>query len=181
MNLIMLDTINVYDGMIAPSELEHVNKLVNDKGYTFGWKSHDDKEYRHWNCNFGDKNRTRQNDELNQEEIPELLWNIWSRINKKNLRLIRVYSNAYTYGTEGAFHQDSPDSNYYTHLIYLNNNWNPDYAGETVFMHNAEIIKAVLPKYGRLVIFPGNIWHAARSVSHLCPEARKILVFKGMT
>jgi len=180
MKLVMTNNINVYDGMITPNELEQINKLIDDKGYTFGWKSHEDKEYRHWNCNFGDKDKKHEFDELKQNEIPELLWNIWSRINKKNLRLIRVYSNAYTYGTEGSFHLDSPVPENLTYLIYLNKDWNPDYAGETVFMYNNEIIKAVLPKYGRLVIFPGNIWHAARSVSHLCPQARKILVYKAM-
>ena len=66
-----------------------------------------------------------------------------------------------------------------THLIYLNEEWNIDWGGETVFVINGEIEKAVIPKYGRLIIFPGNIYHAARSVSKFCPVARQIIVFKG--
>lgn len=175
-----MDNINVYDGMITPTELEVINNIIELKGFTFGWKSHVNKEYRHWHCNFGDKEKTQKTDEIKKEELPLPLWNLWERINIHKKRLIRVYSNAYTYGTEGTLHVDSPVPDNFTYLIYLNKKWEAEYAGETVFFDKGEIIKSVLPKYGRLVVFPGNIWHAARSVSRYCPEVRKIIVYKGI-
>jgi hypothetical protein len=42
-----------------------------------------------------------------------------------------------------------------------------------------DVIKAILPKYGRMTIFPGKIKHVGRAVSRSCPVARRVLVMKG--
>ncbi len=49
----------------------------------------------------------------------------------------------------------------------------------TVFLgENDEIIKAVLPRSNRAVIFPSTLQHAGRAVSRKCTVLRKTLIFK---
>ena len=66
-----------------------------------------------------------------------------------------------------------------TYLIYVNEQWDRDWAGETVFFDGHNILKAVLPKWNRLVIFPSAMDHCARSVSRICSKLRVILVYKS--
>ena len=68
-----------------------------------------------------------------------------------------------------------------TIIVYLNKEWNIDWAGETVlYDSNKEIEKAVLPKEGRVFAFDSRILHAARPVSRACPALRSVLVFKTL-
>jgi hypothetical protein len=93
--------------------------------------------------------------------------------------LIRCYLNGYTYGTDSYFHLDSQRPDEHTTVIYVNDYWDPDWAGETVFLDaRDEIVKSVLPKVNRAIIFPANMKHAARGVSRQCPVLRKTLIFK---
>ena len=68
-----MNDINVYDGMISVNELDEINNLIDRKGFTFGWKSHINKEYRHWHCNFADKEKTQKTDEVKKEDIPDIM------------------------------------------------------------------------------------------------------------
>lgn len=93
--------------------------------------------------------------------------------------LIRCYLNGYTYGTDSYFHFDSQRPDEHTTIVYMNDYWDPDWAGETVFLDvHDEILKSVLPKANRAIIFPANVKHAARGVSRQCPVLRKTLIFK---
>ena len=47
------------------------------------------------------------------------------------------------------------------------------------FDEDEDVIKAILPRYGRMTIFPGNIKHVGRGVSRICPTIRRVLVLKG--
>jgi len=64
----------------------------------------------------------------------------------------------------------------------LNPNWKRDYYGETTFFEknsdNTDIVAQVKPKYGRLVIFDGNIPHSARPPSFTFTGARLSFVTK---
>ena len=94
--------------------------------------------------------------------------------------LVRAYSNAHTYGVEGYIHRDSKFSTDETCIIYVEKDWKAEWAGETVFFNDDEdVVKAVLPRYGRMTIFPGNVKHAGRGVSRICPTIRRVLVLKG--
>ncbi len=67
-----------------------------------------------------------------------------------------------------------------TAIIYINRGWNPNWAGETtIFNPSGEIIRAILPKWGRLLIFPSNSYHVGRAVSRICPQLRTVIVFKA--
>jgi hypothetical protein len=101
-------------------------------------------------------------------------------------RLCRGYFNGYTYGTDAYLHRDvdyskfpaDRECNMETVLFYLNDEWDPNYGGETVFVEKENIIKSVLPKQGRAICFDSNIYHGARPLSRKCFKLRQVLVFK---
>lgn len=94
--------------------------------------------------------------------------------------LIRCYLNGYTYGTDGYVHSDSERPDEHTTILYITDYWEPDWAGETVFVDDdGDIIRAVLPRRNRAVVFPAGIQHAGRSVSRKCMLLRKTLIFKS--
>lgn len=93
--------------------------------------------------------------------------------------VIRSYANGYTYGTDGYFHQDSQRPDEDTIIIYMVDDWRPDWAGETVFLSiETEPLLSVLPGPNRVVVAPSSMLHAARAVSRLCPTLRRTLMFK---
>jgi len=173
--------ISVTDNFLSAEDLDKANTIISNKGFTFGWKSNmKNKDYMHWNCILGGSTTYSVVKEIAESEVDPFIWSIWNRINSTKRKLVRVYSNAYTYGTEGTLHKDSTHYESKTHMIYLNSKWQPDWAGETTFFNNDEISLAILPKPGRLIQFDGTIFHAARSVSRFCPEVRKVLVYKSI-
>ena len=106
-------------------------------------------------------------------------WQLVQRMHLPGNLLIRCYLNGYTYGTDGYFHTDSERLDEHTIVLFMNDYWEPDWAGETVFLgEDDEIIKAVLPRRNRAVIFPSNLRHAGRAVSRKCTILRRTLIFK---
>lgn len=92
---------------------------------------------------------------------------------------MRCYANAHTFGIEGYPHTDSRKPGNVTTIFYINPQWKPEWAGETVFINDlGDIAHAVLPRPGRAVVFDGTIVHSARAVTRLCPALRVTLMFK---
>jgi hypothetical protein len=126
-----------------------------------------------------------------EQKNPEVAW-IWKKINQiipsqtgRPRTLVRAYINGYTYGTDGYAHRDDEwikakhniDSE--TFIVYLNEKWDKDWAGETViYNEDGEIEKSVLPKHGRILIFDSTKQHAARPLSRLYKGLRLIMTFK---
>tara|TARA_R110002153_G_scaffold7687_1_gene34344 strand:- start:65 stop:919 length:855 start_codon:yes stop_codon:yes gene_type:complete len=98
------------------------------------------------------------------------------------LKIERVYASANPYGTVHESHKDyEVDSNGgITVMYYLNDNWNLNLSGETVFYDtdNYDIQKSVIPKPGRVLIFDGLIEHCAREVRRDVNDLRMVLTFK---
>jgi hypothetical protein len=155
---------------------------VERRGWQYGWRSNKMLGFGHWNIVLSDSKVER---EEVYHEVPECIRKLWDYIQPRFLPtspvLVRAYANAHTYGVEGYIHRDSKFDEDHTVIIYYERDWKPEYAGETVFFNKTQddIIRAVLPKYGRMAIFPGNIRHAGRGVSRICPVARRVLVLKG--
>jgi SM-20-related protein len=105
----------------------------------------------------------------------------WHRLRHAYLSdsvLLHCYLSGYMHGAQGYVHTD-PCVDHYTALVYMNDRWEPDWAGETVFLDERdEIVKSVLPKKNRVVIVPAHFRCADRSVSKKCPVLRKTLIFK---
>ena len=188
--------IQVIDGMFTDTQLNMLQKSNND--LTYGWKSNGQytNDPGHWNkLIVGQANQTKNSKDLQNEIefVTSDLYSIWERVQVATGKrdLLRCYFNGYTYGTEGYLHVDAtqdlvnyPEDNYSqeTVLIYCSPHaeWDPDWAGETVFMSadKKEVLFSSLPHSYRTVIFDASIPHVARSVSRAYKDLRKILVFK---
>jgi SM-20-related protein len=175
------------------SQLKKIQSKYVDSGLTYGWKANHEKSYDqgHWNRKI--LNNSRQFP-FDHEKMPYIdrhpeIKNLWvliqNFIGKRSL--LRTYINSYTFGTDGYAHKDDiwiakkfgEDSLSETVIVYLNEKWNIDWAGETViFDQDLEIEKSILPKYGRILIFDSNKLHAARPISRACSILRTVLVFK---
>jgi Rps23 Pro-64 3,4-dihydroxylase Tpa1-like proline 4-hydroxylase len=88
-----------------------------------------------------------------------------------------TYINSLQYGDTSFSHKDANHINVegknktITSILYLNKEWKDEWQGETLF-YDDEIAYAVLPKFGRLVVFDGEIKHSARPPSRICFEKR---------
>ena len=167
-----------------------------ESGMKFGWKSNKDKSYDHghWTHNIFYPNPFHPIDVYNSPYIvhhPEIA-SVWELVRTKfdgPRALGTVYLNGYTYGTDAYIHIDNTgylnregaEINCETAVLYTNDSWTADWAGETVILdeHN-EIEASVLPKPGRILIFDGLKPHGARPVSRACPELRQTLAFKAI-
>jgi Rps23 Pro-64 3,4-dihydroxylase Tpa1-like proline 4-hydroxylase len=95
----------------------------------------------------------------------------------------RTMINAYKYSDVLSIHDDGNQNGFknITALIYGNSNWDANWGSETVFFDkigsDAEIIKSILPKPGRLVLFDAKIPHTGRVPSSMFPNYRYSLVY----
>jgi Rps23 Pro-64 3,4-dihydroxylase Tpa1-like proline 4-hydroxylase len=115
------------------------------------------------------------------------LLELWKKVKKElptNIRLIRSYINAHTYGVEDAIHTDEIHiKKGLTVIIYLCNNWYPEWFGQTIFFesldkHNNEIVQSVIPKFNRMLIFDKNIPHCVSPLSRKFVGVRLTCMFK---
>lgn len=194
--------IRIYENFFLEKDID-ILKSAATLEYKPNWKANPKKnyDYGHWNkLVLGNEFETDDPmydafNELNYDDPLQIaLIPLWETIQKKigSRRARRIYFNAYTYGTEGYIHLDQRDLNQNlfssnsitaqeTILCYSNVNWEPDWAGETLFFapkSEDTIVAASLPKFNRVVHFSGSVPHVARSVSRICPVARTVLVFK---
>jgi hypothetical protein len=175
----------VYDDLFDVNSIEKCVDWLDKANWTYGWPSNAKMIYGHWNVDIAKGNRHNTTDV--SSNLPDEFANIWEQLKNKifddTTVLVRCYSNRHTFGTEGYIHTDTEMNNSATCVIYLDKEWKPNWGGETTFytQDNTEIIKAVLPKFARAVIFPGNINHCARSITRICPNVRTTLMFKVIT
>lgn len=157
--------------------------------WSYGWQSIvGEAPFCHWNHEFLKTRRDNSIDHsylLMEDDELAPLRHVWLKLKAGPLKghaLVRCYANAHTFGVEGYPHFDAKEAGHFTTIFYINPVWKPEWAGETVFFNaDADIDKAVLPRPGRMVTFPGTILHAARAVSRACPAMRVTLMFKTRT
>lgn len=174
--------------------LRRIIKRYAVSGLRYGWKSNNEKTYDHghWNNLII---RCLKDDVFDMGETPMIqnhpdiitLWDKIKHITGSDKILMRCYINGYTYGTDAYAHADDiwypqrygADCKSETTLIYLNEKWDIDWAGETVIFDGNDIEKSILPKFGRTLVFDSRKMHAARPVSRACPALRLIIAFKA--
>lgn len=174
--------IKVKDDIIDTKELDKALAYIDKANWSYGWPSNTNMPYGHWNVDF---TRTPKNNPTDVTALlsPEIA-PIWSHVNKQffngQARLVRSYANRHTFGTEGYIHTDTNRKEDQTCVIYMDKEWKADWGGETAFYDKdiTEIVKATIPKYGRVVVFPGDIPHCAKPISRICPKVRTTLMFK---
>ena len=87
--------------------------------------------------------------------------------------------NCFSYSDSPRVHIDSHSDKGLTYLIYLNEYWDVNMGGETVFVSDdGEIIQSVTPKPGRLIKFQSNILHLGRPPVKHANTNRYSLVFQ---
>lgn len=175
------DKIRCFDDQIPEEILIDSIKDAESVGWHYGWRSNRKLGFGHWNVVLSDSKIEREDV---YHTVPKSIQRLWDYIQPRFMPttpvLVRAYCNAHTYGVEGYKHHDSQLPTDLTCVIYYEKDWKSEWAGETVFFNDDDdVIKAILPRYGRMSIFPGHIYHAGRGVSRICPVARKVLVLKG--
>lgn len=176
----------------ADSIIRLAKKKYADRGLVYGWKSNVNKAYDfgHWNSTILSSSKYHYYDHglmpyLNNHSELKIIWDLIQ--NKIGSRaLLRVYVNGYTFGTDAYYHVDDNwitnkhgDVLTETIIVYLNDEWQADWGGETSILNDEnEIETSILPKKNRALIFNSNKLHSARPLSRICPELRTVLVFK---
>lgn len=80
----------------------------------------------------------------------------------KDCRLHQIMANCNRFGDYAFAHIDMHSPSYYSVLVYANRCWQMEWGGETYFCNeNKEVEECVIPKPGRIAIFPSNVWHIA--------------------
>ena len=95
--------------------------------------------------------------------------------NKENVIISRCYINSHTLGFPGSWHKDGKPafrqnsaSNAFTVLMFINNNWNINFDGQTSFFlndGNIDSIEYIQSKLGRIVVFYPHVTHKACEIS----------------
>lgn len=174
---------HVIENFLDEEIYETLSKIADRGSYTPGWKSAKKSDpHGHWNINFPKAHAGSANLADISYALPDNLKVAWDYVKEKyslqDMKLLRCYINAHTYGVDGYTHRDSSRDDEWTVVLYLVDNWHMDWAGETIVIENNDIVKSVIPKRNRALIFPGNNLHAARAVSRLCYGLRRTLMFK---
>lgn len=165
-----------------PNKLaDEVSDHVNGHHWKYGWPSNKSMGYAHWNKNFAQDSGGSTNGLDIANKLSEPISSVWNHIRAQHLsdvKLIRCYANAHTYGVEGYPHTDSNRPADRTLVLYLNKEWRREWGGETIVYDDQDIVHAEIPKFNHGIIFPGNQFHVARGVTRICPALRMTLMFK---
>jgi hypothetical protein len=128
-------------------------------------------------------NTVEEGEEITNKAFADL----WVEVKKhlpENIRLHRGYVNAHSYGVEDCIHIDETDIyEGLTVIVYLCHAWYPEWFGQTCFYQSTnkvsnEIVKSVLPKYNRMVIFDKNVAHSVSPLSRRFAGLRLSAMYK---
>lgn len=177
-------SIQVFDDAVPGDLYEEIAKAASRIPWQWGWRAKNPAaRYWHHEIARGEKTNTqdvtenvrkhpfdgfiRYVDWLRSEAVPE------------ETRLLRLYMNAHTFGTDGSPHTDTTRNDELTAVLFLNRAWEAEFGGETVVFDAAgEIEQAVMPKHNRLLTFPSDRLHAPRPLSKMFLGLRMVLVAK---
>lgn len=150
----------VYDDVFTQEELNHFLEKIDQGVYNYHPPGHDSEDNVMWILGLDVSNLLKSD-----------LWSILHEAvtittGSKSYHPYDVSCNNIQTWHHPKTHQDCLDyENDYTLLVYLTPNWTENYYGETIFYNDDEIFAVVRPRFGRLVVFHGTIWHSARPPS----------------
>lgn len=173
---------HIQNDVFTKAELQDCIDWLDAASWKFGWKSNVAKDHGHWNVDIGKGGR--HNTVSIEHNLPDIFMEVWHKVNNAFFNgegtLVRCYANRHTYGTEGYIHTDTERVADRTCVIYLNEEWDANWGGETAFFtpDKSDIIASVLPRFGRVAIFDGNVPHCARALTKEFNGVRTTLMFK---
>ena len=159
--------------------------------WTYGKHSNvNTRNVRNWHLPFAGARQSDFKEEQKpcEEELKKtnrLLYNIWKVIQgritpQSNTTLYRCYANAHCALNPGEIHIDSQSDRALTLVIFVCDDWKAEWGGELIVYERdkSEIMKAIMPKRGRAVLFPGLYPHIAHAPPQWCQELRVTLMYK---
>lgn len=174
------------DNFLSDADYGALREYVQAQPMLYGSKSNSRTDpHGHWSWKPLHDHRENLADLTNK--LPKELSIAWDTIKiplaikpSSNPAVIRCYANGYTYGTDGYFHRDSDRNDEQTVIVYICDEWNPDWAGETMWQTDSMFggYASVMPAPNRALILPSNVMHCARAVSRKCNALRTTLMFK---
>lgn len=173
------DMILIFDNYLDKQEIDtnyfYFRDLVS---WNFMGSGRDINKWRKFNYKLNFKNKIEKKLKKQTESILKDI-HIFDLLKSE-----RTYASANPYGTVHESHvdyfKDLNSKGGITVMYYLNNFWNFNFAGETVFYdkNNEDVLKSIIPKPGRITIFDGSIEHCAREVRRDLNDLRMVLTFK---
>lgn len=144
--------------------------LLEDTKWSFSGLTGDPREpYRHWSS---------------PAELAQVA-DVWNCINYSftdegfKLKPVKILLNLFNHGDSSWIHRDIDEAGFYTAIVFLNDRWDINWAGETVIVDdNNEIVKSFAPTPGKFILFKSNLRHGARPVSREAPYPRLGLTFQ---
>ena len=182
------DSVYVIDDFLTEAEESEINVQLKGAVWRYNWPNYEELPFVRpcWHVFIAGKGRP-----LGQSSLEELRGNqswgfltgVWERflaLHKFKVTLLGVYANGQTFGQDTIIHRDNKVYPGLTIIVFCNEYWSTSWGGELIFYDDTKnnIIKAVLPKSRRVVVFDGRIPHAARSPSVKCEQVRMTLAFK---
>lgn len=164
------DRITVLDGLYSDAFVQDIQETLINCAWTYTEGAYPGSELVHWVT------------ELSATEpwVAKVQAAFQPTLDERGTyRLLRTYCNAHVSSDAPLPHADSLDSRDRTVLFYANAAWQPEFAGETIFLDDDnEIFRSVLPRPGRIVIFESNIRHCARPPTKIFLGIRLTVAFK---
>lgn len=167
-----MNNIHVHDGLVPQELIESIYQLLLVGSFKHSHVAFTDSPYKTQAMDLNDKKYPQI------EKLASIIHPLIPDVHKYHLDA--VYANAYSFADVPMVHQDTQYDNELTVLYYANPVWDVNYGGETVFLdhENGELVKAVLPKPGRILIFQADYFHCGRIPNRLCPGYRYTIAFK---
>lgn len=177
--------VQVFDRALPDDLYSALYKATHQVGWQFGWNTRENPNHRYWHHEIGRGSKDNETDVTEQVRKHPLgvfaQYMDWLReaVVPAQSRLLRLYLNGHTYGTDGWPHVDTDRPDELTAVLYLCPAWKPEWCGETVvFNAQGDIVASVLPRANRLVTFPSDRLHAPRPLSKAFENLRVVLVAK---
>jgi hypothetical protein len=158
--------INTFPNLLTDQEAFRLWSYANEAQYVRAWKSD---VYTH-----------KPNGRFVHHIAPDLFLveyaELWKRIENSSgysLNLRDAYINCSNPQTTTLTHYDSYEDSSLTILIYLNQSWDKDWGGYTVFfreMNGNDVVGVEVPEYKKAVIFEGKIPHLAMPTDSNAPD-----------
>ncbi|MFK3773536.1 2OG-Fe(II) oxygenase [Pseudomonas sp. NPDC089406] len=180
----------IIDEGVTPAEHQSLLGVLSKSVWRYGWPyPYAPLDRPCWHSFIAGSGRDERADceqELKGNPDWGFLVECWQRIKLAHMpdaTLLGVYANGQTAGQDGPIHRDNrPQDPGRTIMLFCNDHWASCWGGELVFFNHDKdsIIMSVQPKPRRIVIFNGEIPHAARSPSVSCNQLRMSVAFKTL-